>query len=143
MHSILSEYEKISCQVVNVQKSGIFFSSNVSEDLKSNISNILGVHAPLNTGRYLGLPSLIGRNQKVIFAFLRERMLKRIQGWQSKLLSQAGKEILTKTVAQAVPNFYMSSFLLSVSLCQELERMMNSFWWGMKPNGTRRINGMK
>ena len=81
MHSIIGEYEKISGQTVNVQKSGIFFNGNVLEDLRSNISNILGVHAPLNTGRYLGLPSLIGRNKRAIFAFLRERMWKRIQGW--------------------------------------------------------------
>ena len=63
MHSILDEYEKILGQVVYVQKSGIFFSGNVPKALKSNISNKLGVHAPLNTGKYLGLPSLIGRNK--------------------------------------------------------------------------------
>ena len=99
MHSILGEYEKISGQAVNVQKSGIFFSGNVPEALKSNISNKLGVHAPLNTRGYLGLPSLIGRNKRVIFAFLWEMMWKMIKGWQSKLLSQAGKEILIKKVA--------------------------------------------
>ena len=45
-----------------------------------SISNILGVLTPLNTGRYLGLPSLIGRNKRVIFAFLRERMWNRLKG---------------------------------------------------------------
>ena len=38
MHSVMGEYEKISCQAVNVQKPGIFFSGYVSKDLKSNIS---------------------------------------------------------------------------------------------------------
>ena len=42
-----------------------------------------------------------------------------------------------------MPNFCMNSFVLLVSLCQELERMTNSFWWGMKPNKTRRINWIK
>ena len=46
-------------------------------------------------------------------------------------------------VAQVVPTFCMSSFLLSVSLCQEMERMINSFLWDMKPYGTRRINWIK
>ena len=85
-------------------------------------------------------PSRIGRNKRTIFAYLRERLWNRLQEWQSKLLSQFGKEVLVKTVAQTIPTYYMNSFLLSISLCQELERMINSFWWGMKPNGGQRIN---
>ena len=45
MQSILGEYEKISGKVVNFQKSGIFFSGNVPEALRSSISNKLGVYA--------------------------------------------------------------------------------------------------
>lgn len=78
-------------------------------------------------GRYLGLPSLIGRKEKSVFAFLRDRMWRRLQGWKGKLLSQAGREILIKSVAQALPSFRMSVFLLPISLCEELQKMMNSF----------------
>ena len=35
--------ERISGQAVNLQKSEIFFSNNVSESLRLSISNILGV----------------------------------------------------------------------------------------------------
>ena len=35
-------YERISGQAVNLQKSGILFSNNVSESLRMSISNILG-----------------------------------------------------------------------------------------------------
>ncbi|RVX23698.1 putative mitochondrial protein [Vitis vinifera] len=61
-------------------------------------------------------------------------------GWQSKLLSQAGKEILIKAVGQAIPSYCMSTFLLPISLSEELQKMMNSFWWGPKSDGGRRIN---
>ena len=143
MQSILGEYEKISGQAVNFQKSGIFFSNNVSDTLKRNISVCLRVYTPLNTGRYLGLPSLIGRSKRAIFVYLRERLWNRLQGWQSKLLSQAGREVLVKTIAHAIPTYCMSSFLIPISLCEELEMMMNSFWWGTKPTGKRRINWIK
>ena len=65
--SILELYERISKQAINLQKSGIFFSNNVSDSLRMNIYTRLGVLAPLNTGRYLGLPSLIGRDKRSIF----------------------------------------------------------------------------
>ena len=53
---------------MNFQKSG-FFSSNVSKELRRCISTQLGVSAPLNTGRCLGLPSLIGRKKRAIIAY--------------------------------------------------------------------------
>ncbi|KAJ9176409.1 hypothetical protein P3X46_011722 [Hevea brasiliensis] len=34
----------------------------------------------------------------------------------------------------------MSIFCIPISLCAELQRMMNSFWWGSKPNGHRNIH---
>ena len=61
MQSILELYKRISRQVVNLQKSRIFFSNNVSDSLRMNISTRLGVLAPLNTGICMGLPSLIDR----------------------------------------------------------------------------------
>ncbi|WCJ43896.1 hypothetical protein M5689_024605 [Euphorbia peplus] len=56
---ILTAYEYASGQAINVQKSGIFFSPNVSPQTKNDICNLLNVFSPLNMGRYLGLPSLI------------------------------------------------------------------------------------
>jgi hypothetical protein len=55
------------------------------------------------TEKYLGLPIYICRSKQKSFEFLKEKIWKRIQGWREKLLSLAGKEILIKTVAQAIP----------------------------------------
>lgn len=59
LKAILDSYESSSGQAINYSKSGIFFSHNVVEEDRRLLSNILGVHSPLNTGRYLGLPSLV------------------------------------------------------------------------------------
>ena len=80
---------------------------------------------------YLGLPSLIGKNKKDVFSFIKDKAWQRIQGWRKKMLSKTSKEVLLKSVVQAVPTYVMSVFLLPSLLCAELERMMNSFWWGM------------
>ena len=65
-----------------------------------------------------------------------------MQGWRNKLLSRAGKEVLLKTVVQALPSYVMSVFFILSLLCAALERMMNSFYWGKHGSGRRSINWM-
>ena len=127
--SLLQSYERLSGQSVNFQKSGIFFSANVHLDKKAEISTILGVFNDLRESKYLGLPSLIGRSKQSVFNFLKDRVWKRIQGWSNKLLSRAGKAILIKNVAQALPSYCMSCFLIPKSICEEIQRMLNGYWW--------------
>lgn len=55
-------------------------------------------------------------------------------GWKDKLLSNAGREILIKAVAQATPAYTMSVFKFSDSLWKDLNSMMGNFWWGQKEN---------
>ena len=51
--------------------------------------------------QYLGLPSLVGRRKKEGFNFIKEKVWRKLQGWEGKLLSQAGREVLIKVVIQA------------------------------------------
>lgn len=63
-----------------------------------------------------------------VFGYLKYRASKRIQGWYKKPISRAGKTILIKNVAQAIPAYGMSCFLLPKSLFQELEVIFNKYW---------------
>lgn len=51
---------------------------------------------------------------------------------ERKMLSMGGKEILMKAVAQAIPIYTISCFLLLKGLYDELEGMMRNFWWGQR-----------
>ncbi|GKB23822.1 hypothetical protein Tco_0863223 [Tanacetum coccineum] len=53
--------------------------------------------------KYLGLSSVIGRSKKVVFRAIIDRIKKKLQGWKEKTLSIGGKEVLIKSVAQAMP----------------------------------------
>ena len=135
-----SIYEKASGQLINYQKSSISFSQNVEHQKRQQLCSYLQVNETVDHGKYLGLPSMIGRSKKTIFSFVKDKAWQRIQGWKRKLLSKAGKEILLKIMVQAIPSYAMQVFLLPITLCAEIERMMNSFWWGCKDVNKRGIN---
>ncbi|XP_021721016.1 uncharacterized protein LOC110688556 [Chenopodium quinoa] len=107
---IIIKYERASWQSVNLDKTDVVFSKSVIEERRQEIVNILGVHEVERHEKYLCLPMIIGRSKKVIFALLKERIWRKLQGWKEKLLSKPGKEVMIKAVAQAIPTYMMSIF---------------------------------
>lgn len=129
---ILDLYATASCQLINFEKSSINFSRNVGEEARNAVSSVLGVRRVGNLGTYLGLPSLIGRNRSEISSFLKSRIVGRVHSWNHKFLSRVGREVLLKSVVQALPSYAMNVFLIPAGLTRDIEREMNGFWWGAK-----------
>ena len=93
--------------------------------------------------KYLGIPVLIGRNKNAAFDYLREKIRGQIQGWSKRFLSRAGKEIMLKTIIQIISSYVMSVFRIPHSLCDLLEKIMNSYWWGCKTSVGKGIKWTK
>jgi hypothetical protein len=127
---ILKIYEDASGQEINLSKSEVFFSRNISRAAQVDLSNLMGVRHVLGTGTYLGLPSMVGRSKKATFAYIKDRIWRKINSLRSRPLSKAGKEVMIKSVLQSIPAYVMSIYLLPDSLINEIERMINAFWWG-------------
>lgn len=53
--------------------------------------------------KYLGLLPLIGKGKLKAFSRIKEQVGRHVANWKEKLLSNVGKEILIKVVAQATP----------------------------------------
>lgn len=85
-------------------------------------------------GVYLGLPEKIYGSKKQAFAFIQEHLQSRINTWSAKLLSKGGKEVLIKLVAQALPAYVMSCFLLPQEIIRKLTSAISRFWWSTKGN---------
>lgn len=66
----------------------------------------------------------------------------KISGWRARPISRAGKSIFIKNVAQALPSYCMMCFLLPKSLLQEIERMLNAYWWNSGSNSSKRVRWM-
>ncbi|KAJ8767776.1 hypothetical protein K2173_020716 [Erythroxylum novogranatense] len=133
-------YETASGQKINLSKFGVSFTPNTEATIRSSVCQILGVNEHDGHNSYLGMPSVIGRNKRQVFQYVVEKLTKRLQGWKAKLLSKTGKDVLLRTVAQAMPNYIMSLFQLPIDICKDLETLMNSFFW---QNGDRDNIGIK
>ena len=71
---------------------------------------VLGIKEVDKFESYLGLPILVDRSKYQTFAYLKDRVWKKIQGQKGQLLSRVGKEILIKAVAQSIPTYTMGVF---------------------------------
>ena len=134
IQELLSCYEEASGQMVNKDKTTLFFSKNTDVHVQEVIKNSLGVPAIQHYEKCLSLPSFIGRNKKACFTQIKERIWAKMQGWKEKLLSQAGKEIMIKAVVQSIPTYSMSVFKLLMGLCKDIEAMIRKFWCGQGDN---------
>ncbi|PNX86022.1 ribonuclease H, partial [Trifolium pratense] len=128
--SLLDTYSAASGQEINLSKSEVFFSKNLSKAAQEDLSGIMGVKHVMGTGTYLGLPSMVGRSKKATFGYIKDRIWKKINSWRGRALSKAGKDVMIKSVLQSIPSYIMSVYLLPDSIITDIERMLNSFWWG-------------
>ncbi|KAF5468500.1 hypothetical protein F2P56_012646, partial [Juglans regia] len=103
--NILELYEKGSGQVLNKDKSAIFFGKNTPQVTQQQILQLAGVQSTSSFERYLGLRALVGRKKIASFHSLIDRTRTRVTNWRTTFLSAAGKKILPKAVLQAIPTY--------------------------------------
>ncbi|RVW83501.1 hypothetical protein CK203_064945 [Vitis vinifera] len=120
-------------QEINLNKYALTFSRNTDDVVKRGICSILQVEEQADPGIYLGMPAVVGKNKRQLFEFVRRKVWNRIQNWNGRRLSRAGKEICLKTVAQSIPTYVMQLLLLPKDLCRDIESMMNDFFWDSNP----------
>ena len=142
---ILGQYEATSGQAINRQKTTLFFCRNTREEVKQNIQQMLGARIMTDCEKYLGLPMACRKSKVNTFKELQERITKRFMGWKEKIISKVGREILIKTIAQAIPTYTMSIFKLLKALCDSINSTLAKYWWGQTKDEKKihRINWRK
>jgi len=123
----LQLYQSISGQKVNLEKSEMVFNSNLSEDIKRRFQAQLPISISNKISKHLGMPTHFGRSKVQDFNFIMERVNKKLKGWKERNLSFAGRGVLIKAIAQAIPVFVMSCFLLPQEICNRIESAVCRF----------------
>ncbi|KAK3229890.1 hypothetical protein Dsin_001771 [Dipteronia sinensis] len=90
IHMILV-YSNVSGQVLNFEKSGICVSNYMSRVEQERLGTIIEVWRVWCHEHYLGLQSFSGRNKRMLFESIKDRIRNKIKGWRKNLLSVGGK----------------------------------------------------
>ena len=139
---IINVYAKASGQAINFHKSELCIGQKVEENVGGELAKILGVKVVSKYERYLGLLIFVGRKKKEIFEGIKNKVWNKLKGWKGSLFSSAGREVLIKSIIQAIPTYTMSCFKLPKSVINDLHRLAARFWWGSSDE-KRRIHWCK
>lgn len=137
LQEILDTYGRGSGQLVNRDKSSVFFSQNCTDDMKNDVRETLFIENEALAEKYLGLPTSLGRAIKGVFETMPNRLNGLVGGWRCREVSCAGRETLLKSVAQSVPTYPMSCFLLPIDTCKKMKSVISNYWWGSSSDSTR------
>ena len=77
---IIDIYAEASGQIVNADKSSIFFGKNIKGESKNRILEMLGGMKEIKQSKYLGLPRVIGRSNKQVFIYIKEKIINKLKG---------------------------------------------------------------
>ncbi|PON76875.1 Endonuclease/exonuclease/phosphatase [Parasponia andersonii] len=113
LRAIRNILEKSLGQKINLDKSSITFSPNVSDQDQESYRLALKIDRKNSYDTYLGFSTVISRGKRCTFTTIKDKVWKRVQGWRRGLFSLGGKEVLIKSILQAVPNYVISLFKLS------------------------------
>lgn len=87
IHGILNWYCSLSGQSINLNKSDLFCSPNMSEEAKETLAHALQVNLVQVFSKYLGINFKLRGKRVADFQFLVDKLQSKLRGWKAKLLS--------------------------------------------------------
>ncbi|KAK1660876.1 hypothetical protein QYE76_049035 [Lolium multiflorum] len=136
---VLDTYASSTGQLINPGKCSVMFGDSCPMNRRTEVKEALQITQELFEKKYLGLPTPEGRMHGGKFESLQAKLAKCLVEWDDNHKSQAAKEVLIKSIAQAIPVYVMSVFKLPFGLCDELTKMIRRYWWGAE-NGKRKTH---
>ena len=134
---VLHQYCEWSGQVINFQKSSIVFSPNVSHQDKLQLSSSMDIPFSGRLGKYLGTWVDPGRDKSLVYQQVLNAIDSRTSSWKSKLLSQASRLALLKSVLAAVNIHILSCVKLPIYICEQIDSRCLDFFWGFNGSSKR------
>lgn len=131
---LLSKFLSDSHLDLNLDKSQVMVSPNASREQKNQIRSFFGMSLVSNLGKYLGLPLPSSCLSRSHFQPVLDKMSAALSSWQSKLLSMAGRVVLTKAVLSSIPLYHLQSIPCPTGVAKSIDKLARNFIWGHDSN---------
>ncbi|XP_059292008.1 uncharacterized protein LOC132045445 [Lycium ferocissimum] len=124
------KYERVSGQLVNPDKSCFLTCPKTCAYRINRLRKCTGFMDKEFPFTYLGCPIYIGKKKISYFDSMVTKVFKRLNGWQGNMLSCGGRQILIKSVIQALPTYILSAINPPKRTLELIEKHMCNFFWG-------------
>lgn len=121
--NILDEFCYCSEQKVNLSKSKVYFSPNLSSSIFADLSLLLGVEETKDLGQYLGASMMHQIVSKHSFSFMLDKMRKKLVMGKVNFLLFAGRVTLAQSCLASIPGYVMQTVAIPISICDEAEKI--------------------
>ena len=88
---------------------------------------MLRINASHRREIYLGLPLVSGKEKRIALQDVIDKVNNRLQGWKMKVLSQATRGSLIRSVSSSIPSYHMSSLILPKSIYKKFDSINRNF----------------
>ncbi|GKB18467.1 putative RNA-directed DNA polymerase, eukaryota, reverse transcriptase zinc-binding domain protein [Tanacetum coccineum] len=126
---ILGCFFFVSGLKINVHKSNLSGVGMSNEDILS-MANVIGCGAATLPFKYLGVPVGCNMSRCSYWEPIINKFSSRLSLWKARLLSVRGRLTLIKSVLGSLPLYFMSLYMVPISVCKKLESMRNHFFIG-------------
>ncbi|GJZ65216.1 hypothetical protein Tco_0621912 [Tanacetum coccineum] len=113
---------------------GLFKGVGVTDEEVSHMANNIGCGATKFSLKYLGVSVGCNMARCINWNAIIQKFFSKLSSQKARLLSVGGRLSLIKSVLGNIPTFYMSIYLMPVSIREKLESLRNKFFTRGDPN---------
>ena len=112
---------------MSVTKSRVWFSPHTPRHIKEQLVGILALPTTDCIGTYLEIAIFTTCRIASSYQYLVDNIRKRIEGWQTKYLSMAGRAALIKASITSIPTYALQTTLLHQKICHHIDKLSCNF----------------
>ncbi|QHO13640.1 Putative ribonuclease H protein [Arachis hypogaea] len=127
INKVLEAFCSSSGQKVSNEKKRAFFSNNMGNNVRSQISSILKFPRTDDLGKYLGVPLLHSKVSKNTYSDIINNITSRLDSCKATSLYLARRTTLVKSVLSSLPSYTMQTALLLVSTSNLVDHQCRNF----------------
>ncbi|XP_026434571.1 uncharacterized protein LOC113332111 [Papaver somniferum] len=132
--NVLNYFSSVSGQMLNLDKSSVYFSHNISPSTREILARELKMTEMKDSDKYLGVTLLIGRDKTKAFKPLIKSFGTRLKFWKGKTMNRSARTTMVKHVLNALPTYQMGCFKIPKTMIDQMESIQKHFWWGHSDN---------